>query len=152
MLYNIIQKISKFLLAISLLTMLTQCSTERQETVSCFPQSLINVQININLPAYRNLWYANGWIYLDQQGAGTRGLIIVRIDDTHFKAYDRNAPHLCPDTDTTLEVKDGIKIICPKDGAKWILRTGEPSKVAKVPPKTYYTIYEVSSGTLIIKN
>lgn len=137
------------LLIFSALNMFSTCGN-REETVSCFPNQIISIQININLPAYNNLQTIGGWIYINEQQSGTRGLIIVRTT-SGFKIYDRNAPHICPDTSTTLEVKDNIKITCPKDGAEWILLTGEPVKVSQLAPKTYHYTYD-ASGNLSIYN
>lgn len=127
---------------------LTSCNT-RDETVSCFPNVPINVILNLNLPAYYNLQNVNGWIYVNQQESGTRGLIVVRTTNG-FKIYDRNAPHICPDTNTTLTVEDNIKVVCPQDGAEWILITGEPTKVAQIAPKTYRYNFDSPSNTLSI--
>lgn len=124
------------------------CSN-RADTVSCFPDNPINVTLNLSLPAYYALQTTGGWVYVDEQQAGTRGLIIVR-NGNEFKAYDRNAPHICPDSNTTLEVKNGISIICPKDNAEWILLTGQPTAVANVQPKTYPVQYNSSTNTLQI--
>lgn len=129
---------------------LNSCST-REETVSCFPDVPINVVLNLNLPAYYNLQNVNGWIYVNQQESGTRGLIVVRTT-TGFKIYDRNAPHICPEGTTTLEVQSNIKIVCPKDGAEWILITGEPTKIAQMTPKTYRYNFDQATGTLSIFN
>ena len=128
----------------------TSCST-REETVSCFPNVPVNVVLNLNLPAYYNLQNVNGWIYVNEQESGTRGLIVVRTTNG-FKIYDRNAPHICPDNNTTLKVKDGIKIVCDKDDAEWILLTGQPTKVAQIQPKTYFTNYDPATGILSIYN
>ncbi|WP_332026209.1 hypothetical protein, partial [Kaistella sp.] len=111
----------------------------------------VNVILNINLPAYYNLQNVNGWIYVNQQEAGTRGLIVVRTTNG-FKVYDRNAPHICPDTNTTLSVENNIKIVCPKDGAEWILITGEPIKNAQIAPKTYRYNFDSATGILTIFN
>lgn len=121
-----------------------------QDTVSCFPSSPINVTLNLNLPAYNSLNQVGGWIYVNEQQSGTRGLIIVRASDTSFKVYDRNAPHICPDNNTTLEVKNGTSVICPKDNATWILVTGQPTAVANVPPKTYLFNFDASSKILTV--
>ncbi|KMQ68028.1 hypothetical protein ACM39_09165 [Chryseobacterium sp. FH2] len=136
------------LLTISILTIKSCGSTE--DTVNCFPNSPINVSINLNLPAYNTLNQVGSWIYLDQQQSGTRGLIIVRSSDTTFKVYDRNAPHICPDTNTTLEVKDNISVVCPKDNATWILLTGQPTQGANVPPKTYQYNYNSATRDLSV--
>ncbi|ROH95537.1 hypothetical protein [Chryseobacterium daecheongense] len=120
------------------------------DTVSCFPSTPINVTLNLNLPAYNVLNQVGGWMYVNEQQSGTRGLIIVRASDTNFKVYDRNAPHICPDSNTTLEVKDNISIICPKDNATWILLTGQPTAVSSVPPKTYPYNYDPTGKILTV--
>lgn len=121
-----------------------------EDTVSCFPNNPINVTLNLNLPAYYPLNQVGGWVYINEQQSGTRGLIIVRASDTTFKVYDRNAPHICPDSNTTLEVQDNIRIVCPKDNAQWILLTGQPTAVANVQPKTYLYNYDTSGKILSV--
>ncbi|MCS4305346.1 hypothetical protein [Chryseobacterium sp. BIGb0232] len=143
--------LSIFILLIFSNLSINSCGS-REDTVSCFPNVPINVTINLNtMPKYNALNYDNGWAYVNEQQSGTRGLIIVRTGNV-FKIYDRNAPHLCPDNDTTLEVKDNIAIICPKDNTKWILRTGQPEAGSKtsLPPKTYPYNYDEVSKTLNI--
>lgn len=130
---------------------LNSCGS-REETVSCFPTQPINVVLNLTLPEYRNKLINDGWMDINEQQSGTRGLILVMIGDIlnpKFKVYDKNAPHICPDTNTTLEVK-GFKIVCPKDGAEWILFDGTPLKNARVPPKTYPVSYNPLAGEIYI--
>ncbi|MDY3344366.1 hypothetical protein PG326_03780 [Riemerella anatipestifer] len=139
------------MLIISGLVFFNSCKN-REEMVSCFPNTVINVSLNLNLPLHQKLMNVGGWIYVNEQNSGTRGLILVRTGTSTFKAYDRNAPHICPASDTTLEVKDDIKIVCPKDGAEWIFLTGQPTKVSQVPPKNYLTYYDAASNVLTIRN
>ena len=136
------------LLIFSLLSLVISCES-RAETVSCFPSQIINVQLNLNLPAYANNLNTKGWIYINEQQSGTRGLILVKTG-TGFKVYDRNAPHLCPDTNTTLIVQNDIKIVCPKDGAEWILQDGTPIKGSGLPPKSYDYSYNAATGVISI--
>lgn len=137
-------------LTVLILSAINMQSCERtEETANCFPQAPISVQLNLGLPAYYKLQTVGGWMYIHEQNAGTRGLIVVRTG-SGFKVYDRNAPHLCPDAHTTLEVVNDIKIICPKDQAEWILLTGQPTAVANVAPKTYPYTYEAGSNMLNI--
>lgn len=136
------------LLIFSLLSLVISCES-RAETVSCFPSQIINVQLNLNLPAYAIDLNTKGWIYINEQQSGTRGLILVKTG-TGFKVYDRNAPHLCPDMNTTLIVQDRIKIVCPKDGAEWILQDGTPIKGSGLPPKSYDYSYNAATGELLI--
>lgn len=145
--------ISIFILLTFSLLNINSCSN-REDTVSCFPNAPINVTLNLNLAAYNNLNFVGGWIYVDEQQAGTRGLIVVRTADNpaSFKVYDRNAPHICPDNNTTLEVKNGTSIICPKDNATWFLIDGTPTTVSNLPPKTYFWNYDAVSKNLNLYN
>lgn len=138
-------------LIISTLIITSTCGN-REETTSCFPNQLISVQLNLNLPAYYNLQSVGGWIYVSEQQSGTRGLIITRISSSEFKVYDRNAPHLCPDSQTTLEVENGSFVICKKDNAKWFLNSGSPATTSPYPLKQYYYIYNPTSNIINIYN
>lgn len=139
------------LLVFSTLKMVNSCGN-REETTSCFPNSLISVQLNLNLPAYYNLQSVGGWIYISEQQSGTRGIIITRVSSSEFKVYDRNAPHLCPDAQTTLEVENGSFVICKKDNAKWFLNSGSPAAVSPYGLKQYYYSYNPSSNVINIYN
>lgn len=130
-------------------TLIINSCSNRNDTVSCFPNNPINVTLNLNLPAYYDLTYSGGWKYINEQQSGSRGLIVVRAGND-FKIYDRNAPHICPDSNTTLEVQDNIRVVCPKDNAQWILVTGQPTAVANVQPKTYLYTYNPATNTLNI--
>ena len=145
--------ISFFILLTFSLLNVNSCGS-REDTVSCFPNAPISVNLNLNLATYSSLNYVGQAIYIDEQQSGTRGLIVVRTKDfpVEFKVYDRNAPHLCPDTNTTLEIKDNISIVCPKDNATWILITGQPTAISSVPPKTYFWNYDAASKNLNIYN
>ena len=136
------------LLVFSLLSLVISCES-RADTVSCFPSQIINVQLNLTFPAYAIDLNTKGWIYINEQQSGTRGLIVVNTG-TGFKVYDRNAPHLCPDANTTLEVQNNIKIVCPKDGAEWILQDGTPIKGSGLPPKSYDYSYNAATGIISI--
>ncbi|ADX68212.1 hypothetical protein [Weeksella virosa] len=123
-------------------------SCESDTHNDCVPRVNVSLTLNTNLPEYSVLNSPGRWIYVGGEGAGTRGLIIVSIGNDRYKAWDRNAPHLCPDVNTTLEVVDGIKIVCPKDGAEWNINTGQPIKIANRPPMEYNAFR--SGNTLVV--
>ncbi len=147
------KKINLIVAVIVLVTsfLITLGCTRMAEPVNCFPYSNINVQLNLNLPAYYALQNTGGWIYVNEQQSGTRGLIVVRTT-TGFMVYDRNAPHICPENNTTLSVENDIKITCPKDGSEWILLTGQPVKTANIAPKMYTYTFDSKSNFLNIYN
>lgn len=129
--------------------LILSCSSNEGEGDGCFPDSTINVSLNLSLAAYQSLQQTGGWIYYSGDLAGSRGLIIVNIGNG-FKAYDRNAPHICPTVNSTLEVENDFIIVCPEDDAQWILTTGEPVAVANRAPVSYFTAY--GGGILTVTN
>jgi len=147
---SLLKIIIPILLAFSALKTLNSCSN-REETTSCFPNQFISVQLNLSLPSYYPLNNIGGWIYISEQQSGNRGLIVYRTNDG-FKIYDRNAPHICPSTDTTLEVENGSLVICKKDNAKWFLNSGAPASVSPYPLKQYFYNYNSSTNILNIYN
>lgn len=94
--------------------------------VSCLPRTEVNASYSLLMPYFANLYNPNGYVVLTPDGTnGTRGMIIINTG-SGYRAYDRNAPHLCPDTHTTLQVENDMKLVCPADGAEWLLLTGAP--------------------------
>lgn len=119
------------------MALLTAC-LDNDGQMDCNPEYTISATININLPLYSEL-ETRGWTYVQGTGTGSRGIIVVKTN-SGYKAYDRNAPHICPTTGSTLEVIDDIKLYCPHDGAEWILLSGEPISIANRPPRVYAAI------------
>lgn len=145
-------KLFYLILGIGTASVIQTCGS-REDTVNCFPQQQIRVVLNLNLPAYASGLDTNGWIYINEQQSGSRGLILVRtgtFPNYRFRVYDRNAPHICPDVNTTLEVQGNIKIVCPKDGAEWIMNDGTPVRGSNLPPKTYPNSYNPATGVITI--
>lgn len=141
--------LNKVLFFGALILILQSCNSD-DGTVSCVPLTTVSVSINTTLPLYSNLNNPGGWIYVDGATAGTRGIIVVRTA-SGYKAYDRNAPHICPGEKTTLYVKNDISIVCDQDGSEWMLLTGQPTKVANRAPRTYQ-VFANQNGVITITN
>lgn len=141
---NIYHSILAILLIFSTLNISNSCSN-REEVLNCIP----DLQININylLPNEKNDLAIKSWTYIDRDGAGTRGLIIVKVGGG-YTAYDRNAPHICPDVDTSLIVEYPY-IKCPKDGAKWDI-FGQYIDIANKNLVPYTCSYNPNTGEILI--
>ena len=138
------------MLLMSLFLHLVSCERE-QGRVECFPVSPVNVRINLYQPQYISLQNIGGYAIIDLPGAGSRGIILVRTGENTFKAYDRNAPHICPSDASLLQVKNGISLFCEADGAEWILLTGQPVKIADRAPMTYPVLFDKTTGEISIQ-
>lgn len=141
--------LNKALFLAAFILILQSCNSD-DGTVSCVPTTTVNVSINTTLPLYSNLNNPGGWVYVNGATAGTRGIIVVRTA-SGYKAYDRNAPHICPTEKSTLYVKNDISIVCDEDESEWILLTGQPTKVANRAPRTYQ-VYVNPNGVITISN
>ncbi|MCB0795502.1 MAG: hypothetical protein KDB88_12260 [Flavobacteriales bacterium] len=54
------------------------------------PATLVDIQINVNNPAYNDLAVPGGWLYLT---GGSRGIIVYRNSAEQFTAMDRHCPY-----------------------------------------------------------
>jgi nitrite reductase/ring-hydroxylating ferredoxin subunit len=138
--------ISFFILLTFSLLNVNSCSS-REDTVSCFPDTPINVTL---LPSHYFNLQTQQWTYVEMDGAGTRGLIVVKNGNT-YRAYDRNAPHICPGNDTTLNVEFPF-VVCPKDNAKWNILDGGPLEVSPRALKSYFCNFDSTTNTISIYN
>ncbi|OCA76748.1 hypothetical protein BBI01_21510 [Chryseobacterium artocarpi] len=129
-------------------TLSTNSCGSREDTVSCFPSVPINVTL---LPNNYNDLATKQWTYVNMDGAGTRGLIVVKVGVNAYRAYDRNAPHICPDSNTTLKVDFPI-VTCPKDNAKWNILSGEPLEISPLPLKSYFCQVDSATNSITIYN
>ena len=135
----------KKILYILLFFAVVGCKTE--ETV--LPDVFVDEIVYINNPSNVKLQSPGGWVYIL---GGIRGIIIYRVSDTKFKAYERSCPHLSPNDCTYLDVENGIKAICRCDKSEYLLGTGEPLKGSNQGLKVYNTYYDPSTETLQITN
>lgn len=77
------------LISLSLVLSFSACRKD-EEQVNGIPNVMVNVQININNPAYFDLSIPGGWVY---HAAGSRGLILYRRNTTDIIAMDRHCPY-----------------------------------------------------------
>ena len=69
-----------------------------------YPNAIINITINLNQIDYYDLRVVSGYTYLTSDPMSTsRGLIVYRLSQDEFRAYDRlppNEPNACCDAAT----------------------------------------------------
>lgn len=145
---SIYLRIFNLIVFIGLISILHSCSDDDGQ-INCNPEYVVSTSININYPLYSEL-ETRGWTYVSGEGTGTMGIVVVRQSNGSYKAFDRNAPHICPTGNSQLQVVDDIKLMCPEDGAEWILLTGEPIKIADRAPRLYRA--ERQGDLIVISN
>lgn len=112
---------------------------------SNIPLVEVNFAIPINDPAYLNLQTPGGWEYIS---GGSRGIIIYRVSQDEFKAYDRHCTFQPSSTCAIVSV-DANNITASDNccGSSFILTDGSVTKPpANFPLKQYNTSFD---GTII---
>ncbi len=95
------------------------------------PHAYINFTISLNDYRYRDLWVTSGWMYLTSEVESTsRGIIVYRLSDNEFLAYDRippNYPNACTDSqgNTTRLVVDFPFVVDHCNNAYYNILNGE---------------------------
>lgn len=123
------------ILSILLLFMLTNCSSDNNINTKnpYLPDYSVNLVLNLNLPAYVNLQYPSNAVYVNQAGAGIRGIIVFNAG-SYYKAFDAACPNQALSNCSTMTI-NGIKAKCPCDDKEYSLFTGLGD--AEYPMKEY---------------
>ncbi|NGM63191.1 hypothetical protein G5B30_14875 [Sphingobacterium sp. SGG-5] len=91
----------------------------------------VTFRTNINRGEHLNVYSPGGW---SNASGGVRGLIVYNTGDGLI-AYDRCST-VNPEQQNRVEV-DGLSIIDPASGAKWLLMDGSPTHIAECSLKRY---------------
>lgn len=90
------------------------------------------ITIYPNTIEYQELNFVSGWLYITSDVESTsRGLIVYRLSDTEFLAYDRippNEPDACTDSHgntTRLVVEDGMFVVDHCNNAYYNILNGQ---------------------------
>ena len=122
------------------------CSTNSPNNNNPYlPNYPVNVDINMNLPAYSSLLYVSNAIYYP--GQGVRGLIIFN-SGSGYNAFDAACPNQALSSCSTMTIK-GIYSLCACDSAEYSLFTGQSA--GKQYPLKQYRV-EVNGNLLRVYN
>ena len=94
----------------------SRCNRDNQ-----IPFVQVNFTIDLNLPAYQPLTAPSGWIYVS---GGSRGLILYRLNQDVFMAYDRHSTYNTQDGCQVSVNEDQIIISDPCSDSQWLLTDG----------------------------
>ena len=90
------------------------------------PDVALNLEINLNLPQFRNLEFSGNVAVIDTDGVGIKGVIIYNIDGNQFNAFELSDPNRVPGASTALVVEGSIASCSCEEGNKYDLLTGLP--------------------------
>ena len=107
-----------------------------QDTPGVIPYVDVQVDLNLNLPAYNNLNFPGNWLYIS---GGSRGLIVYRYTLDEFVVLDRHATF---DVDAGCQYslsQDGYTIEDPCSESEWYIFDGSIIQGPTTAPLERYT-------------
>lgn len=108
------------------------------------PNYPVNLQIDTNLPAYDDLKFVSNPVYINIAGAGVRGIIVMKVGEGLYNAFDAACPNQALSSCSTMTI-NGINAVCPCDEKQYSLFNGLASG-AQYPMKQYRTSF---NGTVV---
>ena len=99
----------------------------------------LDIEINLNLPEYSELWNDGGNMYID---GGVRGLIIHRESASRYICFERNCTWEANSACATVNVDASLLYLSdPCCGSIFSFETGEPIGGPAVYPLQQYKTY-----------
>ncbi len=141
-------KMNSFSHRITLFAVMVMCifslwSCKKDKQVDPIPYSYINIVINPNSTQYINLNVVGGWEYLTAPSP-SRGIIVYRLSQDEFKAYERTCPYDPLADGAQIEVElSGTTAVDSCCMSRFILMDGSPfSGPSTLSMKQYQTTYD----------
>lgn len=131
--YQLIKKTGFLLL---LLFFNSRCTPPAHQTI---PYREVDFTIYPNSVQYADLTHYGGHVYLT---GGVCGIVVYRVNETDFVAYDRACPYDWQDNATRLEVDEsGLLLVHPDCGSTFNILDGSVIRGPAVYPLKRYRCY-----------
>ena len=88
------------------------------------PQYSFSVSINTSLPQYSGLTSPINPVFVDVEGAGVSGLIVMKISDTDYRAWEAACPNQYPTSCSRMSIKNNTTAKCSCEDFEYSLLTG----------------------------
>ena len=134
------------LISLQIVILFLSCSSD--DLTDCIPNISVNQRIFIgNITA---LQITGAHVF---GGIGVKGIVVKRnsISPPEFRAYDIQAPHLCPSEEcSTLELNEDFIILSGCDGAQFLLSDGQPISISNRGLIEYFVSFDPRSNEINI--
>jgi nitrite reductase/ring-hydroxylating ferredoxin subunit len=138
----------KLLFAFFAILILSNCTSDPQNN-DILPYIQINETVDLTLPEFVNLNVPGNWAY---GSGGIKGIIIYNMNGTHFKAYERSAPHLQPRSCSQMIVENGLRMKCLCDDSEFNILNGAPLTSGITYSAREYLVTNLNGAILQITN
>lgn len=137
------------LLALILLPFINGCSKDKvRNTNPYLPDYSFTFPINTNLASYSKLNFNMQPLYINVETVGIKGIIVMKVSDTDFRAWEASCPNQYP-SDCSTMVISGLNAKCNCDNQEYSLFTGVGSSQYAMKP---YKIEVLSPTSLVVSN
>jgi len=110
--------ILRYTVIFGLLSILFLGCRKRQTQIPYVP---VNIQININNPAFIDLNNVSGWTYVT---GGSKGIVIYRSSLDQFMTFERHSTFQPDDNCTVAVDSSNIQLLDPCSGSRFLLTDG----------------------------
>lgn len=98
--------------------------SDRRNVNPYLPEYNFSVSINRNLPQYQALNTPLNPVEVNIDGAGISGLIVMKISDTDFRAWEAACPNQYPQACSRMTIKNNTTSKCSCESFEYSLLTG----------------------------
>lgn len=136
--------------ALLLLPVLLACSkdSEKRNVNPFLPDYSFSVSINRSLPQYQGLNTPINPVAVNVEGAGISGLIVMKISDTDYRAWEASCPNQYPTSCSKMSIKNSTTVKCSCEDFEYSLFTGVGGGSYTMKPYKY----ELQGTTIRIYN
>ena len=114
----------KLLALLSLTLFVLSCTSDNIRYKNPFiPNYGFTITIDANLPLYSGLLSPINPILITNENVGANGIIVMKISDTDYRAWEANCPNQYPSSCSRMVIK-GVNAKCPCDNIEYSLFNG----------------------------
>lgn len=106
------------------ITLVLSCTSDNFRNQNPFiPDYNFSITIDANLPLFSGLQSAINPILITQANIGANGIIVMKISDTDYRAWEANCPNQFPSACSRMFI-NGVNAKCPCDDIEYSLFNG----------------------------
>lgn len=114
----------KILALLSAITLVLSCTSDNVRNQNPFvPNYNFSITIDANLPLFSGLQSPINPILITQQNVGANGIIVMKISNTDYRAWEANCPNQFPSACSRMVIV-GVNAKCPCDDIEYSLFNG----------------------------
>ncbi len=114
----------KLLALFSIIMLILSCSSDSVRYKNPFiPNYGFSITIDANLPSYSKLQSAINPLLIYDGISGANGIIVMKISDTDYRAWEANCPNQYPSACSRMII-NGVNAKCPCDDIEYSLFNG----------------------------